>query len=61
MKVIVIGGGPAGMMCAGVVGENNNKVILLDKNDKLGKKLYITGKVEQMSLIFVIKSSLSLM
>lgn len=44
MKVIVIGGGPAGMMCAGVVGENNNKVILLDKNDKLGKKLYITGK-----------------
>jgi len=43
MNVIVIGGGPAGMMCAGTAAERHS-VILLDKNEKLGKKLYITGK-----------------
>jgi len=45
MKIIVIGGGPAGLMCSSVCSENkNNEVILLDGNEKLGKKLYITGK-----------------
>ncbi|MCF8008778.1 MAG: NAD(P)/FAD-dependent oxidoreductase [Halanaerobiales bacterium] len=43
-KVIVIGGGPAGMMAAGTAGKNNNDVLLFEKNYKLGKKLYITGK-----------------
>lgn len=42
-KVIVIGGGPAGMMAA-IYAAQNNKVILIEKNDKLGKKLFITGK-----------------
>ena len=44
MKVIVIGGGPAGMMAAISSAEEKNEVILLEKNDKLGKKLLITGK-----------------
>lgn len=43
-KVIVIGGGPAGMLAAGFAGKNGNKVILIEKNEKLGKKLFITGK-----------------
>lgn len=44
-KVIVIGGGPAGMMAAIESAKNpNNEVTLLEKNDKLGKKLFITGK-----------------
>ncbi|MFA9397154.1 MAG: NAD(P)/FAD-dependent oxidoreductase [Clostridiaceae bacterium] len=41
--VIIIGGGPAGMMAA-IEASKENKVILVEKNEKLGKKLYITGK-----------------
>lgn len=44
MKVIVIGGGPAGIMAAISAAQNNNNVILLEKNSTLGKKLLITGK-----------------
>jgi hypothetical protein len=43
-RVVVIGGGAAGMMAAGTAAENGCKVILLEKNEKLGKKIYITGK-----------------
>ncbi|MFH1714336.1 MAG: NAD(P)/FAD-dependent oxidoreductase [Candidatus Nealsonbacteria bacterium] len=42
--VIVIGGGPAGMMAAGRAAEFGAKVLLLEKNDNLGRKLLITGK-----------------
>ena len=43
--VIVIGGGAAGMLAAYSAALNSeNRVILLEKNEKLGKKLYITGK-----------------
>ncbi len=44
-KIIVIGGGAAGMMAA-ISASNNeqNEVILFEKNEKLGKKIYITGK-----------------
>ncbi len=42
--VIVIGGGPAGMMAAGTASEKGKKVLLLEKNDMLGRKLRITGK-----------------
>ena len=44
MKVIVIGGGPAGMMAAITSAENGNNVILLEKKERLGRKLLITGK-----------------
>ncbi len=40
---IVIGGGPAGMIASGFAG-TNTKTILIEKNEKLGKKLFITGK-----------------
>lgn len=43
-KVIVVGGGPAGMFAAYFAAKNGHKVTLLEKNEKLGKKLYITGK-----------------
>lgn len=44
MKVAVIGGGPAGMMAAISASQYGNEVYLLEKNNKLGKKLLITGK-----------------
>lgn len=44
MKVIVIGGGPAGMMAAITASQNENQVILIEKMQSLGRKLLITGK-----------------
>jgi len=44
VKVIVIGGGPAGMMAAITSAENGNKVTILEKMQNLGRKLLITGK-----------------
>ena len=44
MKVVVIGGGPAGMMASITAAERGNEVILIEKNKTLGKKLLITGK-----------------
>ena len=41
--VIVIGGGPAGMMAAGTAAKRGRKVLLVEKNKDLGKKLSITG------------------
>lgn len=43
-SIIVIGGGPAGMMAAYAAAGNGHKVTLLEQNEKLGKKLFITGK-----------------
>lgn len=43
-KVIVIGGGAAGLMAAYAAAKNGNQVDLIEKNEKLGKKIYITGK-----------------
>jgi predicted Rossmann fold flavoprotein len=42
--VAVIGGGPAGIMAAGRAGELGASVVLIEKNQKLGVKLSITGK-----------------
>ena len=44
MEVVVIGGGAAGMMAAIFAARNGARVTLLDRNEKLGKKIYITGK-----------------
>ena len=41
---IVIGGGPAGMLAAITAAQQGSRVLLLEKNDRLGKKLLITGK-----------------
>ena len=43
-RVGIVGGGPAGMMAAIAAGEAGAEVLLLEGNEKLGKKLYITGK-----------------
>lgn len=43
-RIIVIGGGAAGMMAAVMAAKRHHDVILLEKNEKLGKKIYITGK-----------------
>lgn len=43
-KVLVIGGGAAGMFAAIFAAYNGNEVHLFEKNEKLGKKLFITGK-----------------
>ena len=43
-SVIVVGGGAAGMMAAVAAGRRGHRVTLLEKNEKLGKKIYITGK-----------------
>ena len=46
MKVVIIGGGPAGMMAAISCKKNNPSydVVIIEKNNTLGKKLLITGK-----------------
>ena len=43
-KVIVIGGGAAGMMAAIIAARNGKEVTVFEQNEKLGKKLFITGK-----------------
>lgn len=45
MKICVIGGGPAGMIAAIIAAENaDDNVTLIERNEKLGKKLFLTGK-----------------
>ena len=43
-RVVVVGGGAAGMMAALCAANNKAETILIEKNEKLGKKVYITGK-----------------
>ncbi len=44
MKVAVIGGGPSGIIASGFAGSRGLDVTLFERNDRLGKKLFITGK-----------------
>lgn len=44
MKVVIIGGGPAGMLAAIASSKNGDNVTLIEKNNQLGKKILITGK-----------------
>ena len=44
MKTVVIGGGPAGLISAYFDSLCGNQTVLIEKNEKLGKKLYISGK-----------------
>lgn len=43
-KVMIVGGGPAGMLAGVYAARKGNEVHIFEKNEKLGKKLYITGK-----------------
>lgn len=43
-NIIVVGGGAAGILAAIAASKSGNKVTILEKNEKLGKKIYITGK-----------------
>lgn len=43
-KLVVVGGGPAGMIAAGTAGSRGLDVVMLEKNERLGRKLLITGK-----------------
>lgn len=43
-KVVIAGGGAAGMFAAVTAAENGHEVHIYEKNEKLGKKLFITGK-----------------
>ena len=43
-KVCIIGGGAAGLMAAYAAANKGHEVLLIEKNEKLGKKIYITGK-----------------
>ena len=42
-RIIVVGGGAAGMMAAIVAANNGGEVIILERNDRVGKKLLATG------------------
>ena len=44
MTTVVVGGGASGMMASIFAADKGNNVILIEKNEKLGKKIYITGK-----------------
>ena len=44
MQVIVIGGGASGLLASSMIAERGHDVTVLEKNEKTGKKLYITGK-----------------
>lgn len=44
MKICIIGGGAAGLMSASLLSKYNHEIILFEKNEKPGKKIYITGK-----------------
>jgi predicted flavoprotein YhiN len=43
-KVVVVGGGPAGLLAAGKAGERRLDVVLAEKNERVGKKILISGK-----------------
>ena len=43
-QIIVVGGGAAGMMAAVFAARNGGQVTLVEKNEKTGTKIYITGK-----------------
>ena len=44
MKIVVIGAGAAGLLAAGKAAETADEVVIIEKNDIIGKKLLITGK-----------------
>ena len=56
-KILVIGAGPAGMMAAIKAAENGAQVVLLEKMNRVGKKMLITGKgrwILQVQIVLVL-------
>ena len=49
-RILVVGGGAAGMMASAVAAEQGHKVVLFEQNEKLGKKIYITGKRQKTTV-----------
>ena len=49
-KVIVVGGGAAGMFAAYFAAQNGHSVTLLEKNEKLGKKIYINESITKRGI-----------
>ena len=43
-KIIVVGAGAAGLMASGIAGGNGADVLLIERNDRVGRKVMITGK-----------------
>ena len=43
-EILIVGGGAAGMMAAIAAADQGHQVTILEKNEKLGKKVFITGK-----------------
>ena len=52
-KVIIVGGGAAGMLCSIIAARNGCEVFLYEKNEKLGKKLILQEKEDAMLQITV--------
>lgn len=44
MKICIVGGGASGLMAAALLSESEHEILLIEKNEKPGKKIYITGK-----------------
>ena len=44
MKICVVGGGASGLVASLLIAQRGHEIVLLEKNEKLGKKIYITGK-----------------
>lgn len=60
MNVVVVGGGPAGMIAGITSAEEGNNVILVEKNSSLGNKLKITGKVDVILHLMVMRKNLEI-
>ena len=51
--IVIIGGGAAGMLAAGTAAEAGKRVVLVEQNERLGKKLYITYTHNRKTIAFV--------
>ena len=55
-KVIIVGGGAAGMLASVIAARNGCEVLLFEKNEKLGKKVYITRDAVMLQITVIQKN-----